>query len=71
VLMATADNQAPGAKALAEAGSALLAADVAQAVAAALTLASDGPRRHAMSESGRALMDGKGVERVAALITPD
>ena len=68
VLLPIADNQRPGAAALAEADCALVARDLASAVVTALELARDPRRLQSMSARGRALVDGDGVTRVGALL---
>jgi spore coat polysaccharide biosynthesis predicted glycosyltransferase SpsG len=68
VLVATVDNQRPQARALADAGCALLVEDSAGVPPAAIALLDDRSRQERMSEAGRALVDGGGAARVAAAI---
>lgn len=68
VIVVRADNQAPGARALAERGAARLAGEGAGALPAALAalagILADGPLRDRMAGAGRRLIDGGGAGRV-------
>ena len=72
VIVIRADNQRAAAHALEKAGCAVVAGEGREAVANAAKkageLLADRPRRLRMGESGRLLVDGRGVERVAAVM---
>jgi spore coat polysaccharide biosynthesis predicted glycosyltransferase SpsG len=65
VLLPVADNQRPGAAALAARGAALVARDLEEAARLVRELEQDSSRRTALSERAWALVDGRGVARVA------
>lgn len=68
VLLPIADNQQPGALALARAGAALVADNAAHAAYLAAELIRDPRRRATMVNRAQSLVDGRGGERVAACL---
>jgi spore coat polysaccharide biosynthesis predicted glycosyltransferase SpsG len=66
VLVPVAEDQRPGARALADAGAALLAGGLDEAAALVRQLERDVPRRVALAGRAFEMVDGRGVERVAA-----
>lgn len=73
ILVVLAENQAASAQKLHEASAVLCLGSSAACRTAALAAAADGlvrnlERRRALSERGRVLVDGRGAERVAAII---
>ncbi|MBI1202261.1 MAG: UDP-2,4-diacetamido-2,4,6-trideoxy-beta-L-altropyranose hydrolase [Rhodopseudomonas sp.] len=68
-IVVLAENQRPGAIAVARAGAAMIADTIEAAVANISILAETAVHRR-MSAAGRSLVDGKGVERVAAALLP-
>lgn len=71
VLLPVAENQRPGAAALAAAGAAILVGDPAAAATAAVNLLSDADCRRAMARCGRAMVDGQGAKRVTTFLTKE
>lgn len=73
VIKVLADNQAPGAQALASAGAALVVAGESEGVTGvaglALGLLADDDARAVLAERAHALVDGKGAARVMAVMT--
>lgn len=67
-IVTLAENQKPGAAAIAKAGAALVAGTVEGAVKNLLMIVSDKTMRRGMSQASRALVDGNGVERVATAL---
>lgn len=65
VLFPVADNQRPGADALAARGAALVARDLDEAARLVRGIEEDAPRRTALAERAWTLVDGCGVARVA------
>jgi UDP-2,4-diacetamido-2,4,6-trideoxy-beta-L-altropyranose hydrolase len=68
VVFVLAENQRPGAEALEQAGSAIVAANPEAAASEILVLQQSGAALKKMAHSGQYLVDGKGADRVAQLL---